>query len=142
MKRLGEEERSYHHVQLSVKKCLRRSSSRNATIWKNATIVVAMQQFGRIIEWSEQQWRRWWWWYCQQNLKDSLDRTNRGDWFQCDMCHECICPNCNGKRVVAVAVAVVVVVLLDHKYWGQISIQLSTRTLNYAMMLSTFIYQS
>ena len=37
---------------------------------------VEIQQFGGIIEWCEQQWRKRWWSYLQ-NLQDLLDRSER-----------------------------------------------------------------
>ena len=53
--------------------------------WKNtsggvaARVIAVMQQFGRIIKWWEQRWRRRWWYYLQ-NFQNPLDRTDGKTW--------------------------------------------------------------
>ena len=55
-----------------------------------------------------------------------------GDWVQYDtVCGEYICPNCYDKRDISADNNFFVAFALEHGYYGQVSIQLSTRALNY-----------
>ena len=62
-----------------------------------------MQQFGRIIEWWEQPWRRRWW-CCLQNVQDPQDKTDREMWRlgQCDICDKYIYPKCYDRDISAI----------------------------------------
>ena len=67
----GEGERKEDTVRCG---CQRRNTSGGAA----ARSITTMQQFGRKIEWLEQQWRRWW--YYLQNLQNPQDRTDGEMW--------------------------------------------------------------
>ena len=70
----------------------------------------------------------------------SIEITDKGkDWIQCDIWDEYICPKCYDKKNISADDDFFVVFPSDHKNWGEIFIQLSTRALNYAMKLSTLI---
>ena len=89
---------------------------------------LSMQRFCRIIEWWEQRWRRWS--YYQQNVQDPLDRTDGKMWRlgSVQYMRWYVCPMCYDKRHISVN-NFFLVFGSDHKYLGQISIQLSLRRL-------------
>ena len=117
-----QEERRYHRVWFSMKKNFWRSIgvSRNA----------AIQHFGRLR-----------WWYYLQKLQNPLEKTGGKMWRLDSMRYMWLIylPKVLWREMFLRMMILFVVFTSDHKYYGQISIQLSTWVRNHVMKLSAFI---